>query len=154
MIIVIKKKGGIRLKKYSRQRELILQSLQERTDHPTAESLYWDLKKVCPSIGIATVYRNLVELCAEKKVLKIKTEEGIDRFDGNILPHPHFICENCHEVQDIFLSEEEIQELDSKMKQYAETIEASLGETQIAMKGLCKQCRIKKEEENNESICM
>lgn len=129
------------MKKYSKQRELILESLQNRTDHPTAEILYLDLKKELPSIGIATVYRNLVELCEERKIIKIKTEEGIDRFDGNILPHLHFACDNCHQLQDIFLCEEEIQDLESKMKQYAEMIEASLGETQIAMKGICKQCR-------------
>lgn len=131
------------MKKYSRQRELILQYLQNRMDHPTAETLYLDLKKECPTIGIATVYRNLVELCEEKKILKIKTEEGIDRFDGNMLEHIHFICENCHEVQDIFLSEKEIHGLKNEMKHHVETIDASYEETQITIKGICKQCRQK-----------
>ena len=78
-----------------------------------------------------------------KKILKIKTEEGIDRFDGNIFPHIHFICEKCHEMQDVFLNEDEFQEIENKIKYYAEIIEASHGETQITMKGTCKQCRQK-----------
>ena len=41
------------MKKYSRQRELILNSLKSRMDHPTAEILYADLKKQMPEIGIA-----------------------------------------------------------------------------------------------------
>ena len=53
------KKGmKFKMKKYSRQRELILNSLRNRTDHPTADVLYKDLKNDMPAIGIATVYRN------------------------------------------------------------------------------------------------
>ncbi len=33
------------MKKFSKQRELILNSLKSRKDHPTAETLFWDLKK-------------------------------------------------------------------------------------------------------------
>ena len=53
------------MKKYSKQRELILDSLRKRKDHPTAERLYLDLKKEMPELGIATVYRNLSDLCEE-----------------------------------------------------------------------------------------
>ena len=47
------------MKKFSKQRELILNSLKSRKDHPTAETLFWDLKKEMPNLGIATIYRNL-----------------------------------------------------------------------------------------------
>ena len=36
---------GKKMKKFSKQRELILNSLKSRKDHPTAETLFWDLKK-------------------------------------------------------------------------------------------------------------
>ena len=51
------------MRKYSKQRELILNSLRNRKDHPTAEKLYLDLKNEMPELGIATVYRNLSDLC-------------------------------------------------------------------------------------------
>ena len=81
------------MKKYSKQRELIINSLKNRTDHPTADMLYIDLKKEMPNLGIATVYRNLVELCEEGVIIKIKSKNGPDRYDGNTMPHVHFECE-------------------------------------------------------------
>ena len=60
------------MKKYSKQRELILDSLRKRKDHPTAERLYLDLKNEMPELGIATVYRNLSDLCEEGKIIRIK----------------------------------------------------------------------------------
>ena len=72
------------MKKFSKQRELILNSLKSRKDHPTAETLFWDLKKEMPNLGIATIYRNLQNLYKEGEIAKIKTKDGIDRYDGNI----------------------------------------------------------------------
>ena len=71
------------MKKYSRQRELILQSLRNRVDHPTAEMLYTDLKTQMPEMGIATVYRNLSDLCEMGEIVKLKSDLGPARFDGN-----------------------------------------------------------------------
>ena len=45
--------------KYSRQRESILNSLNEKLDHPTAEMVYNCVKKEQPNISLGTVYRNL-----------------------------------------------------------------------------------------------
>ena len=142
------------VKKYSKQRVMILESLCNRTDHPTAEMLYWDLKKEISSIGIATVYRNLVELYKEGKIRKIKTEEGIDRFDGNTMPHFHFLCNHCHEVYDILLSKKEMKELQGKMGEYASLQGATLKDTQITLRGICKKCHQEKETEKEKHIIM
>ena len=40
------------MERYSKQRELILNVLKERKDHPTAEMLYNDIIKIMPTIGI------------------------------------------------------------------------------------------------------
>lgn len=45
--------------KYSRQRESIVNFLASRTDHPTAETIYQNIKKEFPNISLGTVYRNL-----------------------------------------------------------------------------------------------
>ena len=97
----------IAMEKYSRQRELIYHSLETRKDHPTAEELYLDLKEKMPEIGIATVYRNLSDLCQKGKIIKIKSKYGPDRFDGNFMPHIHFQCEQCNNIVDIELKSEE-----------------------------------------------
>ncbi len=56
------------MKKYSKQRELILDSLRKRKDHPTAEKALFGFKNEMPELGIATVYRNLSDLCEEGKL--------------------------------------------------------------------------------------
>ena len=45
--------------KYSRQRESIKKFLMTRTDHPTAETIYENLRKEYPKISLGTIYRNL-----------------------------------------------------------------------------------------------
>ena len=45
--------------KYSRQRESIKEFLMTRTDHPTADMVYENMKFIYPNISLGTVYRNL-----------------------------------------------------------------------------------------------
>ena len=45
--------------KYSRQRESIKEFLMTRKDHPTADVVYENMKKIYPNISLGTVYRNL-----------------------------------------------------------------------------------------------
>ncbi len=87
--------------KYSKQREMVLQYLLEKKNHPTAEQIYSELKAVVPSLSLATVYRNLNLLCELGKVQRLDTGETVDRFDADISNHAHFICEVCQHVIDI-----------------------------------------------------
>lgn len=132
------------MKKYSKQREWIVKSLKQRSDHPTAEMLYSDLKKQVPEIGIATIYRNLNELVEEGEIIRIKSRSGKDRYDGNTMPHIHFECDVCMEIQDIFLQEEKIKMLDNEMKSLVKKINAELTSSSIILKGICKKCNNQK----------
>lgn len=133
------------MKKYSRQRELILTSLKDRTDHPTAEMLYTDLKQELPGIGIATIYRNLADLAKAGEIIKIKTRLGKDRYDGNIHPHIHFECEQCYSIEDIFLEEKESNIFDNEIKKISNMIEAEPTTSYTLIHGYCKECKNHKE---------
>lgn len=87
--------------KYSRQRESIKNFLVTRYDHPTAETVYMNIKKEFPSISLGTVYRNLALLSEIGEIQKLSTGIGPDRFDGNVEPHYHFICNCCGSVLDL-----------------------------------------------------
>lgn len=130
------------MKKYSRQRELILESLKNRTDHPTAEKLFMSLKKQMPEIGIATVYRNLTELCQDGSIIKIKTKNGPDRYDGNNLPHIHFECKCCGDFEDIFLDEIQINRMHQSVKKLVNEIEADYDSSEVYVMGVCKKCKL------------
>ena len=87
--------------KYSRQRESIKKFLMTRTDHPTAETIYENLRKEYPKISLGTIYRNLSLLTDIGEIQTISTGVGPDRFDGNAKPHYHFICKHCGQVIDL-----------------------------------------------------
>lgn len=86
-------------KRYSKQRELIIRDLRSRHDHPTAEMVYNSVKKACPSISLATVYRNLGELASCGEILRI-TIGGTDHFDGHTNRHFHLVCNKCGRIFD------------------------------------------------------
>ena len=78
--------------KYSKQREAIKNFLVTRYDHPTAETVYLNIRKEFPNISLGTVYRNLNLLAEIGEIQKLSSGIGPDRFDGNPAPHYHFIC--------------------------------------------------------------
>lgn len=85
----------------SRQRDAIMTYLKSRTDHPSAEQIYESVKQTMPNISLGTVYRNLTLLNELGEVRTIFAGSGADHFDANITPHDHFICRNCHSIQDL-----------------------------------------------------
>ena len=86
----------------TKQREIILDTLQHMYNHPTILELYDQIKKVDASIGQATVYRNISKLVDQGMVQRISTNNGVDRYDGNVIPHYHFMCQNCHKLYDLY----------------------------------------------------
>ena len=132
------------MERYSKQREIILEVLKNRKDHPTAEMLYNEIAQKMPGIGIATVYRNLASLYKTGKIQKIETMQGeADRFDGDLRPHIHFECSKCNEIYDIFLVVEENTELNDKLTELTKIINADFTSSKIVLKGLCQKCKEK-----------
>lgn len=89
--------------KYSKQRNLIYETVFNNRTHPTADVVYCELKKKHPSLSMGTVYRNLQQLAENGRILKLHIPGKADRFDGNISPHYHSICLECGDVNDIFM---------------------------------------------------
>ncbi len=87
--------------KHSKQRESIKQYLETHYTHPTAETVYLDMKEEFPNISLGTVYRNLNLLADMGEIIRISSGNGPDRYDGNTKPHYHFICSKCGDVLDI-----------------------------------------------------
>jgi Fur family transcriptional regulator, peroxide stress response regulator len=89
--------------KRSRLRERILEMLKSTGVHPTADWIYDRLKREFPKLSMGTVYRNLNILVEQKVTQKIDFGSTFDRFDGNIAPHYHFVCERCGSITDLEL---------------------------------------------------
>lgn len=121
--------------KHSRQRESIKNFLLSRTDHPTAETIYTNLRKEMPSLSLGTVYRNLSLLAEIGEINKISTGVGPDHFDGNTTPHNHFICRCCGQIIDLKM--ESIQHINEiAAEQFCGRIEGHV----IYFHGVCPEC--------------
>ena len=67
---------------------------------------------------------------------EIKTANGIERFDGNVEPHVHFVCTQCQAITDlpqIAVPEQ----LRSSVEQATGGI---VGECQLSFTGICQSC--------------
>ena len=86
----------------TRQRGVILDILRESREHPTAEAIYLEARRVLPNISLGTVYRNLNFLRDQGTVREIRSSEGgSSRFDRADTPHGHFHCVHCNALLDI-----------------------------------------------------
>lgn len=87
--------------KQFRKRNAILEVLRQSNRHPSAETIFEELRTQMPDISMATVYRNLNLFKSQGLIRSLGTVNGIERFDGDLSPHVHFICTCCGDVQDL-----------------------------------------------------
>ena len=119
--------------RYSRQRELIYQTVRASKAHPTAEMVYAALKPEHPNLSLGTVYRNLHLLSHEGKLRRMPFP--VERFDGMVEPHSHFCCEKCGQVSDVEGN------YDSALDAAAQELGHRVDRHEIVYYGLCAQCR-------------
>lgn len=120
--------------KITAQRIAIMKSLEMRTDHPSAEQLFLELKPLHPTMSIATVY-STTQLLAKASMLRILSiDEKKVYFDPNTAPHGHFMCKGCKKIVDIPLDFKTINALDPKLGV------GSIEDTEIFFYGLCSKC--------------
>lgn len=83
------------------QRLAVVKILAESKGHPSAETIYKQVRKVFPTTSLATIYKTVSLLKELGEVLELGFPEGSNRYDGNKpYPHPHIICVRCKKIID------------------------------------------------------
>jgi len=85
------------------QRRTVLESLLERSDHPTVDQIYQTVVGRLPEVSRATVYRSLETLSDLGLLKRVEHPGSAVRFDGNMAPHHHFLCTRCGAMEDLSL---------------------------------------------------
>ena len=86
----------------TRQRALILETVQNHRDHPSAEQIYAEVRAVSPKISRGTVYRNLKLLVESGWLKKIHAPERGTLYEiGGKAHHHHFQCRRCERMFEI-----------------------------------------------------
>lgn len=129
--------------KYSRQRESIKEFLMTRTDHPTADVVYENMKLIYPNISLGTVYRNLSLLADIGEIKKLPSFAGADHFDGRTDQHCHFMCTRCNKIID--MDSEAIHHI---MEAAGKEFKGEISDYSARFFGICEDClkELKKEE--------
>ena len=122
--------------KQFRKRNAILSCLRSTDVHPSAETLHEMLRPEYPDISLATVYRNLALFKQQGIIQSLGTVGGIERFDGNIDPHVHFICSSCHAVTDL----PQISVPDQLRSIVENATGGIVGDCQLSFAGTCQSC--------------
>ena len=121
--------------RYSKQREAILNYLENTTAHPTAEMIYEQIRLIIPNISLGTVYRNLAYLVESGQIMKIRTRNETMRFDARIREHYHLQCRLCGKVEDLAIH------IDHRLNEEAERQSgAKIDHHDLCFVGICRDC--------------
>lgn len=90
-----------KVRRSTRQRQVVLDELKKLTSHPTAGELYEIARRRLPKISLGTVYRNLELLTQMGVVRKLQISGAEARFDGDLDQHYHVRCVRCGRVDDV-----------------------------------------------------
>ena len=124
--------------KLTHQRTEIFREVARTTDHPDAQTIYERVRKRVPAISLDTVYRNLWLLNDLGLIATMGPSREKARFDANLTPHHHFVCDGCGMASDFYS-----QEFD-ELRPPAEI--ESIGRveaTHVELRGLCLRCKEK-----------
>ncbi|MGN0155337.1 MAG: Fur family transcriptional regulator [Lachnospiraceae bacterium] len=122
----------------TKQKQMILEAVKSRADHPTANQIYFDVWQQDNRISRGTVYRNLNLLSEKGEITDVELSDA-DRYDYRTDRHYHMLCTVCGEVFDAPV----------EYQQSADRIIEELTGFQIeghntVFKGICKNCSQKK----------
>jgi len=83
------------------QRLAVAEVVLHRDHHPTADEVWGQVRKHCPTVSRATVY-NTLNLYVEKGLLKLQVlKEGTAVFDAEVGAHHHFIDDETGKIYDV-----------------------------------------------------
>ena len=121
--------------RYSRQREAILSYLRTTAEHPTAVTIYENIRRRLPGISLGTVYRNLAFLADAGKIIRIRVKDDTQRFDAFLHEHYHWQCRVCGKVGDLAL------DIDPRLNEEAEKQSGFKVERHdLYFIGVCAEC--------------
>ena len=124
--------------RYSKQRELVLQKVEQLCDHPTAEEIFDLAARECPGLSLGTVYRNLSlardgDAADAACIRRVSIPGKADRFDHTLGWHSHLYCNCCGGVVDADVDEKQVMKLVRSQKGVVQ-------DCAVVLFGLCEAC--------------
>lgn len=121
----------------TKQRQIVLDTVMGRCDHPTVDEIYEEIHKSHPKVSKGTVYRNLNVLSENGEITHVRVPAA-DRYDSRLDKHYHLICMKCGKVTDAPIEYRE--EYD---KSIFEQTGFAVNRHRMIFEGICSECQKK-----------
>jgi Fur family peroxide stress response transcriptional regulator len=132
IIDTLRKKGY----KATAQRIAICRFVLNSREHPNAQKIYVEVKKIHPTVSLATVYKTLQILTEQGLIQELNLSESKARFDSYVSPHINLVCLQCGNIQDF--DDNVAREMVERVTGKAEFTRTG---QRIDIYGICKTCR-------------
>lgn len=137
------RKDGLRL---THQRLEIFKEITEAEDHPSAEIIFKRVRLRIPTISLDTVYRSLATFEGYGLIARIQVFDDLGRFDADLKPHHHLVCNKCRRVVDFQWSIFEDVDLPSQTEEWGRVFDKK-----VVLRGVCRNC-LKSEMERRQPL--
>lgn len=124
--------------KITPQRMAVYKALVDSTEHPSAETVFRQVRKVFPNISLDTVNRTLLMLSEIGTAFTVAGSGGPKRFDANLQPHHHFKCSKCQRIIDFYHEPFDNIRVPESIK-----LMYTISNKTVYLEGLCDKCREK-----------
>lgn len=135
----------VELRRNTKQKRVILQSVEQLGCHPTAVQIYSAVRKVLPRTSLSTVYRNLGILVDQGKIKAVKGAGTEIHYDHNTGEHNHIKCKICGRVCDVNIDPVDIDTLDPEAVSNFIVLEVRMN-----ILGICPECAEQLEREKTQ----
>lgn len=125
--------------KVTPQRIAILRYLETHHTHPSADTIYEDLKADNPSLSKTTIYNSLDMLKKHGLVKTLRLDSTV-RYDYSANRHHHFWCRRCGKIMDITGDDPCWKDMVGD--------DHRVEEVHVYLKGVCSACLKKEKEED------
>lgn len=124
------------MKRNTLQKKIVLQTLAELRNHPTATMVYQAVHRQYPNISRSTVFRILASLSEDGTILRFPVPNAELHYDHQTHPHYHIRCRNCGEIADVSFDSE-----DSVFRLITDRAGFEVEQVDLFFTGLCPKCR-------------
>ncbi len=124
-------------KRTTRPRKLIVEALSKFSTPVTVNDIHEYLRRKNEAIDLTSIYRNLELMRKSDAVSVILFGEGKKRYELKDTNdhHHHFFCENCGDIEDIEMKEENL------LKEIKNNKRFLIRKHNLEFFGLCPKCQ-------------
>ncbi len=130
----LRRRLGARGGRLTPQRMAIYDAVVGRTNHPSVEAVYEEVRRRFPGVSPATVYAAL-SLFADLGLIQ-EISGPVRRYDGQAMRHVNLVCQRCGRVLDVS---------DPRLRAFERAVAArarfQVKAVRFELHGVCPRCR-------------